>query len=90
MLLILIRFDTVPERRRAAGAAREEEVEGAEGAISRHWCSEGVLTSSFEFQFTTRYVGQQLNSRHIVLGMGRYDIIMGDFLPTYSLSDSLL
>jgi hypothetical protein len=39
MLLILIRFDTVPERRRAAGAAREEEVEGgqgAEGAISRH------------------------------------------------------
>jgi len=32
-------FDTVPERRRAAGAAREEEVEGAEGAegaISRH------------------------------------------------------
>ena len=34
MLLILIRFDTVPERRRAAGAAREEEVEGAEGAIS--------------------------------------------------------
>jgi len=32
MLLILIRFDTVPERR-AAGAAREEEVEGAEGAI---------------------------------------------------------
>ena len=38
MLLILIRFDTVPapERRRAAGAAREEEVEGAEGVISRH------------------------------------------------------
>jgi hypothetical protein len=39
MLLILIRFDTVPERRRAAGAAKEEEVEGAEGAeraISRH------------------------------------------------------
>jgi hypothetical protein len=33
MLLILIRFDTVPERRRAAGAAREEEVEGV---ISRH------------------------------------------------------
>ena len=31
MLLILIIFDTVPERRRAAGAARE-----AEGAISRH------------------------------------------------------
>jgi hypothetical protein len=71
MLLILIRFDTltVPERRRAAGAAREEEVEGAEGAISRHcgavkgereWIV--VLTSSFEFQFTTRYVGQQLNN----------------------------
>jgi hypothetical protein len=36
MSLILIRFDTVPERRRAAGAAREEEVEGAEGTISRH------------------------------------------------------
>ena len=81
MLLILIRFDTVPERWRAAGAAREEEVEGAkgaegaegaEGAISRHcgavkgereWIV--VLTSSFEFQFTTRYVGQQLNSRHM-------------------------
>ena len=31
--MILIRFDTVPERRRAAGAAREEEVEGV---ISRH------------------------------------------------------
>jgi len=29
-------FDTVPERRRAAEAAREEEVEGAEGVISRH------------------------------------------------------
>ena len=38
MLLILIRFDTVPERRRAAGAAREEEVEGAEGAISIRHC----------------------------------------------------
>jgi hypothetical protein len=34
--LILIRFDTVPERRRAAGAAREEEVEEVEGTISRH------------------------------------------------------
>jgi hypothetical protein len=33
MLLILIRFDTVPERRRAAGAVREEEVEGV---ISRY------------------------------------------------------
>jgi hypothetical protein len=32
MLLILIRFDTMPERRRAAGAAREEEVEEVEGA----------------------------------------------------------
>ena len=40
--MLFIRFDTVPERRRAAGAGREEEVEGeegaegAEGAISRH------------------------------------------------------
>jgi len=44
MLLIMIRFDIVPERRRATGAAREEEAaEGAEGGISSKalGCSEG-------------------------------------------------
>jgi hypothetical protein len=56
---MILRFDTVPERRQSVGAAREEKVEGAEVKGERGRIV--VLTSDFEFTSRNKLpnVGQQ-------------------------------